>query len=175
MKELFLPEAFKRRLTALAQDRGADGSGPMEQAFGVDLGGVRVHADHQADQLNRSLRASAFATGQDIFLRQGEYNPQSHSGQELLAHELTHVMQQNKSRKASYQPIEENVIQRAWAHYTFPNEITVYKQREKTRLMKKVTLESGQQVAVDKEIMALKHLSIVGRGVQCYKVKFTKP
>lgn len=67
----------------------------MEPAFKADFSGVRVHTDGQADNLNRSLSARAFATGQDIFFKQGEYNPGSSSGRELLAHELTHVVQQN--------------------------------------------------------------------------------
>ena len=68
---------------------------PMERAFGADFGGVRVHADGEADSLNRLIQARAFTTGQDIFLRQGEYRPGTSEGQRLLAHELTHVMQQN--------------------------------------------------------------------------------
>ncbi|MEH1940168.1 MAG: DUF4157 domain-containing protein [Nostoc sp.] len=68
---------------------------PMEQAFGADFSGVKVHTDSQSDQLNRSIQARAFTTGQDVFFRQGEYNPESRGGQELLAHELTHVVQQN--------------------------------------------------------------------------------
>lgn len=68
---------------------------PMEQAFGTDFSGVKVHTDSQSDQLNRSIQARAFTTGQDVFFRQGEYNPGSRGGQELLAHELTHVVQQN--------------------------------------------------------------------------------
>ena len=68
---------------------------PMERAFGADFGRVRVHADAEADSLNRSLQARAFTTGQDIFLRQGEYRPGNFEGQRLLAHELTHVVQQN--------------------------------------------------------------------------------
>ncbi len=67
---------------------------PMEQAFGADFSGVKIHTDSNADTLNRSLSARAFTTGQDIFFRQGEYNPTSTSGQELLAHELTHTVQQ---------------------------------------------------------------------------------
>jgi hypothetical protein len=67
---------------------------PMEQAFGADFSGVKVHTGGQADVLNRSLNSRAFATGQDIFFKQGEYNPGSKQGQELLAHELTHVVQQ---------------------------------------------------------------------------------
>ena len=68
---------------------------PMEVAFGADFSGVKVHTDGQSDQLNRSIQARAFTTGQDVFFRQGEYNPGSRGGQELLAHELTHVLQQN--------------------------------------------------------------------------------
>ena len=68
---------------------------PMEQAFGADFGGVKVHTDSRSDQLNQSIQARAFTTGQDVFFRQGEYNPGSRGGQELLAHELTHVVQQN--------------------------------------------------------------------------------
>ncbi len=69
---------------------------PMEQAFGADFSGVKVHTGGQSDTLNRSLSARAFTSGQDVFFRSGEYNPGSSSGQELLAHELTHVVQQNK-------------------------------------------------------------------------------
>ncbi|MEH2073062.1 MAG: DUF4157 domain-containing protein [Nostoc sp.] len=68
---------------------------PMEQAFGADFSGVKVHTDGKSDQLNQSIQARAFTTGQDVFFRQGEYNPGSRGGQELLAHELTHVVQQN--------------------------------------------------------------------------------
>jgi hypothetical protein len=53
--------------------------------------------DNNADQLNHSIQARAFATGNDIFFKEGEYNPSSRGGQELLAHELTHVVQQTKS------------------------------------------------------------------------------
>lgn len=70
---------------------------PMEQAFGADFSRVKVHADAQSDQLNQSIQAKAFTTGQDIFFRQGAYQPENRGGQELLAHELTHVMQQNGS------------------------------------------------------------------------------
>ncbi|MBW4668245.1 MAG: DUF4157 domain-containing protein [Cyanomargarita calcarea GSE-NOS-MK-12-04C] len=70
---------------------------PMEQAFGADFSDVKVHTDSQSHQLNQSIQARAFTTGQDVFFRQGEYNPGSRSGQELIAHELTHVVQQNRS------------------------------------------------------------------------------
>ncbi|MEM9266066.1 MAG: DUF4157 domain-containing protein [Cyanobacteria bacterium P01_F01_bin.13] len=69
--------------------------GQLESAMGADFSGVRIHTNTQADQLNRSIQARAFTTGQDVFFKQGEYNPNSRGGQELLAHELTHVVQQN--------------------------------------------------------------------------------
>ncbi|MEH2008525.1 eCIS core domain-containing protein [Nostoc sp.] len=68
---------------------------PMEKAFGADFSGVKIHTNSQSDQLNQSIQARAFTTGQDVFFRQGEYNPASRGGQELIAHELTHVVQQN--------------------------------------------------------------------------------
>ncbi len=68
--------------------------GSMEQGFGADFSGVRIHTGPQADSLNRSLNAKAFTTGNDIFFGQGQYQPGSNSGQKLLAHELTHTVQQ---------------------------------------------------------------------------------
>ena len=67
----------------------------MEPRFGADFSGVRVHTNPQADTLNRNLSARAFTTGRDIFFRGGEYRPGSASGRELIAHELTHVVQQS--------------------------------------------------------------------------------
>ncbi|BAZ32203.1 hypothetical protein NIES4074_47050 [Cylindrospermum sp. NIES-4074] len=93
--------------------QGAKGSGqplaenvrkPMEKAFGADFSGVKVHTDGKSDQLNQSIQARAFTTGQDLFFRGGEYNPGSKGGQELLAHELTHVVQQNGSAVQRAQP-----------------------------------------------------------------------
>ncbi|WP_367187820.1 eCIS core domain-containing protein [Planktothrix agardhii] len=67
----------------------------MGKAMGADFSGVKVHTDSQSDKLNRSLSSRAFATGPNLFFKQGEYNPGSKTGQELIAHELTHVVQQN--------------------------------------------------------------------------------
>jgi Domain of unknown function (DUF4157) len=70
----------------------------MESSFGADFTSVRIHDNSQADSLNRSLSARAFTTGTDIFFRQGEYQPGSSDGRRLLAHELTHVIQQNSDK-----------------------------------------------------------------------------
>ncbi|HKQ06536.1 MAG TPA: DUF4157 domain-containing protein [Blastocatellia bacterium] len=91
----------------------------MEQAFGADFSRVRVHADGESDRLNRSLQAKAFTTGQDLFFRRGDYHPDSRKGQELIAHELTHVVQQSGgatgNRRLSAQRAPSLVIQRSVA------------------------------------------------------------
>jgi hypothetical protein len=69
----------------------------MEEAFGADFGEVRVHTDVHADALNRSLSAVAFTTGRDVYFRHGAYDPEGPAGRRLLAHELTHVVQQSGS------------------------------------------------------------------------------
>jgi hypothetical protein len=72
----------------------------MGQAMGADFSGIKVHADSQSNQLNESIQSKAFTTGADVFFRAGEYNPGSKGGQELIAHELTHVMQQGQGAAA---------------------------------------------------------------------------
>ena len=66
----------------------------FEPRFGYDFSHVRVHTDAKADMLNHALNARAFTTGPDIFFQPGAYTPGSSGGGELLAHELTHVVQQ---------------------------------------------------------------------------------
>lgn len=61
----------------------------------ADFSRVRLHTDTPASQLNNALHSRAFTVGHDIFFGQGEYQPSSWHGQELLAHELTHVIQQS--------------------------------------------------------------------------------
>ena len=66
----------------------------MEQQFGANFEGVRIHTDAQAVQMNQDLGSQAFTNGSDIYFNQGTYQPQSTSGKHLLAHELTHTLQQ---------------------------------------------------------------------------------
>lgn len=66
----------------------------MEQAFGADFSNVTIHTDEQAASLNKDMHSIAFTNGSDIYFAEGQYNPDSSSGKTLLAHELTHVIQQ---------------------------------------------------------------------------------
>jgi len=67
----------------------------FESRFDRDFSDVRVHTGSKADRAARSVNARAFAVGQDIVFRSGEYRPKTNKGKRLLAHELTHVVQQN--------------------------------------------------------------------------------
>lgn len=67
--------------------------GRLSESLG-DLSDVTVHTDDTADQLNRSVSATAFATGTDVYFSKGSYNPGSADGDRLIAHELAHVVQQ---------------------------------------------------------------------------------
>ena len=68
--------------------------GEMNSAFGADFGAVRLHTGGQAAEMNRDLHAKAFTHGRNIYFNQGNFAPDSSSGKRLLAHELTHVVQQ---------------------------------------------------------------------------------
>ncbi|MCI3939202.1 DUF4157 domain-containing protein [Chryseobacterium aahli] len=66
----------------------------MENRFGTDFSNVKIHTGNEAVQMSRELNAQAFAVGNDIYFNEGKYNPTSDSGKHLLAHELTHTLQQ---------------------------------------------------------------------------------
>ncbi len=75
--------------------------GYFEPRFGRDLAGVRVHSDAEAAGAANELNAHAFTHGQDIYFGAGQYQPQSDSGRRLIAHELTHTLQQSESAPAA--------------------------------------------------------------------------
>ncbi|HFD39748.1 MAG TPA: DUF4157 domain-containing protein [Anaerolineae bacterium] len=67
----------------------------FEPRFGFDFSAVRIHADQRAAQAADAVDARAFTLGRDIAFAAGQYQPQSSAGRQLLAHELTHVVQQS--------------------------------------------------------------------------------
>jgi hypothetical protein len=84
----------------------------FETRFAADFGRVRIHADVPSAEMNRAIQARAFAHAQDIYLGAGQYSTDSTGGKRLLAHELTHVMQQRGplggKQKASAVTIQRN-------------------------------------------------------------------
>lgn len=75
----------------------------MESRFGSDFGDVRTHTGAEAAELSRALDAQAFTSGSDVFFDSGRYAPAAPAGRALLAHELTHVVQQGDSPAAARQ------------------------------------------------------------------------
>lgn len=67
----------------------------IENALGADFSGVSIHTDAEADRFSRAVNAKAFTVGSDLYFRSGQYSPESPAGMRLLAHEATHVVQQN--------------------------------------------------------------------------------
>lgn len=86
--------------TAVESDLGGgesiskDVRAPLEKRMGTDFSAVRVHRDVQ---LTKDLNANAFTVGTDIAFAPGRYQPASENGRQLLAHELTHVVQQSRA------------------------------------------------------------------------------
>ena len=90
----------------------------MSSRFGGDFSNVKIHNDGQSARLNRELSSKAFTVGNDIYFNDGQYQPGSSSGKHLLAHELTHVVQQNNfirqkslQKKIQRQEDDEEAIQ----------------------------------------------------------------
>src|ERR1700732_3522837 len=71
-----------------------DTRGFMESRLGADFSDVRVHTDGKATESARSVQAYAYTVGNDVVFQSDKYSPESESGQRMLAHELTHVVQQ---------------------------------------------------------------------------------
>ncbi len=75
----------------------------MESGFSADFSDVRIHTDSDSVQMNRDMQAKAFTYGNDIYFNEGQYDPSSTSGKHLLAHELTHTVQQGTSSQQAVQ------------------------------------------------------------------------
>jgi len=89
-----LPDALRQRL---------------ERVFGKDLGAVRVHTDAAAAGAAEAVAAYAFTTGTDIVFNRGQYRPGTPQGDELIAHEVTHVVQHLEGRTGSASGVEGDV------------------------------------------------------------------
>ncbi|CAD5981041.1 eCIS core domain-containing protein [Planktothrix agardhii] len=122
----------------------------MGKAMGADFSGVKVHTDSQSDKLNRSLSSRAFATGPNLFFKRGEYNPGSRSGQELIAHELTHVVQQGASpiqskRESVTHSTGSNSVMLQMKKYTVKDNAQA---RDESLKNKGAKYKSGQEIEI---------------------------
>ena len=77
----------------------------MEPRFGSDFSAVRVHTDARSNESARAVNAMAYTVGRDVVFRAGQYAPETDTGRRLLAHELTHVIQQKASLVPAAAPL----------------------------------------------------------------------
>jgi LysM repeat protein len=113
--------------TVTSQIKATKGSGSsmdrptqsfMESRFGTDFSSVKIHTGDYAVQLSRQLDAQAFTVGSDIYFNEGKYNPGVENGKHLLAHELTHTIQQGNvaagkiQKRGGGHPIHDTLLDR---------------------------------------------------------------
>lgn len=121
--------ADRGRMTG-GQALGSDVRAMFEPRFARDFSQVRIHSGAAASEGARSLRARAFTVGRDIVFGSGEYQPGTHEGQKLIAHELTHVVQQSGGGLTSVgelAPAKPDQIQRKLASPRFKSDPTLDK------------------------------------------------
>jgi hypothetical protein len=102
-----VPEGFAGRFAALhgnGQPLPASERNFFEPRFGRDFANVRLHSGPAASELARSVHARAFTLGDSIVLGSDQYAPGSSGGRQLLAHELTHVVQQGGGKPSDEGP-----------------------------------------------------------------------
>ena len=86
----------------------------MEPLFGFDFGKVRIHTDERARRSAKSLNARAYTVGNDIMLGESTFEPNTLKGRRLLAHELTHVIQQNSDSVLQTQKVHGTIQRLDW-------------------------------------------------------------
>jgi len=87
-------DSYVSSLSTTGQTLSASSRQYFEPRFGHDFSNVRIHTDSGAAQSAQSINALAYTTGNNIVFNSGQYSPETPTGQRLMAHELTHVIQQ---------------------------------------------------------------------------------
>lgn len=88
--------------------------------YGYDFSQVRVHVDDRSSKIAREINARAFTVGNDVVFGAGQYSPETTQGNRLLAHELTHVVQQNSLRSQGHS-VSRNVLKHTIQKITLSN------------------------------------------------------
>ena len=131
----------------------------MEPRFGCDFGQIRIHTDARASESARAVSALAYTVNDHIVFQQGNYNPASPAGRRLLAHELTHVVQNR---------IHAGHIQAALPEISNPADSS---EREATDVAERIVRGETADVAqasdafVHRELDPIAQYALIGLGV----------
>ncbi|MEL7355577.1 MAG: DUF4157 domain-containing protein [Cyanobacteria bacterium J06560_6] len=151
---LEMPPGFEQQLASKqggGQPLSEEVRSFMEPRFGADFSGVRIH---QEPALTSAIQAQAFTHGQDIYFNSGKYASGTDEGKELLAHELTHVVQQSGHRSQlgiQQRPETKRATAKNWKVKVIVKSINVREQP--SRSAKKVGIFSyGQEIDVKERV-----------------------
>lgn len=100
-----IPPIVSEVLNSTGMPLDANTRGIMEARLGHHFGEVRIHADGRAAESAQAVNARAYTVGRDVVFGAGRYAPRTREGQKLLAHELTHVVQQRGTAIGMDEPI----------------------------------------------------------------------
>jgi hypothetical protein len=148
------PSSVEQTLSA-TRGKGDPLPGKLQQsmgtAMGSDFSNVRVHSDQVAADMSNALNAQAFTHGNDIYFNKGKYDPLSRDGQHLLAHELTHTVQQGSALK------RKDILQRTGETATTQAEINETEFNNHPSNEKKGSIKkSGKQFTIRAINMSIK-------------------
>lgn len=123
----------------------------FEPRFGHDFSQVRVHTDKAAADTAKAIHARAFTLGNHVVMGSGEYQPNSPSGQRLLGHELTHVVQQGDLVNPTLQRSPDSVKSASHEIYCHePKFISSFSDKKLVREMSKIKAGTTKGVCVNK-------------------------
>lgn len=95
---VYAPQSVNKTLNRSGQAMDETTRTDMQSRFGIDFSNVRIHTDSEAKQSASAVQAKAYTVGNDIVFGEGQYQPRSQQGRELIAHELVHVLQQSRGQ-----------------------------------------------------------------------------
>lgn len=144
------------------RSKGADGGRALphslrsvfEPLFGTSLESVRIHRGTRFNNLAKALNARAFTYGRDIYFAPDEFRPQTTAGKRLLAHELTHVIQQNSDH------VERDLLQRndepdmeftLWETYEWSELVEHFEKKHRPEIEESIRIELENYADVAKE------------------------
>jgi len=131
----------------------------MESKMGADFSGVKIHTGSEAYEMNVRVNAKAFTHGQDIYFKEGNSNHHSREGKELLAHELTHTLQQKPLNEVRLQiedvPYETITVKKGQTLYRIALERgTTVAEIQKLNNLTTIEIKEGQSLKVPKKTPA---------------------
>jgi len=106
-----VPPIVQDVLSSSGQPLNSDTRDFMEPRFGHDFSQVRVHTDERAVESAEAVNALAYTVGRDVVFGEGQYEPETGEGKRLLAHELTHVVQQSRGGHQTPPPISTHPLE----------------------------------------------------------------